>query len=535
LRLLVEILQPQEISLVIDDQRGLFPVEAAASIPRLTINSINSIAGQRFAHAKLVIASTADCDHILFGSANCTYAALGGQVSAGLNQEACLYRRTLPGELLRDLGISQLLEESSPLDLDDIAPLAIEDAAPLETQAVSPGSFSLQYSTLVWCPSQAMAGKAWREVQLVNTSEVIVHSAGIATSQKSGEAVHVLVSDLASPPAFARVMLEDGSLTLPAIVNVTAILLSECRDRGSKQSQRSIDRLMGDEEEGLWLLDILDGFEDASQADADSTNVSINRGWSDPGAQKEFKVLSYADFVAHSRQRPEGHGVGRNSLAGTEFNYVRTYLNRAIELTRDRLDLEEYDEDAAVRLINSAEPDEIEEALDEERAHVGKPGAAEEDQEREHAARIRERQNRAALESAVTDFIVRLREKRDAQTVSSLDVLRLRVLITILLAAGQSESDEHTSLQVLTKTTGEGGWPLLIGKSLFGMFGGKHPPIGELRLEEEYEQLPDDVLECWACCCWAVHACAQSVDPKNVSRILRIAAVFSAIWPGCQV
>ena len=47
--------------------------------------------------AKLLIAQTSAFDHVLYGSANCTLAALGKQDFAGRNEEVCLYRRVPAG------------------------------------------------------------------------------------------------------------------------------------------------------------------------------------------------------------------------------------------------------------------------------------------------------------------------------------------------------------------------------------------------------------------------------------------------------
>ncbi len=57
---------------------------------------IGTLDPARFFHAKAIIAQTAQADHVLFGSANCTTAALGNASFSGINEEACLYRRLPP-------------------------------------------------------------------------------------------------------------------------------------------------------------------------------------------------------------------------------------------------------------------------------------------------------------------------------------------------------------------------------------------------------------------------------------------------------
>src|SRR3546814_1408623 len=83
-----------------------FPAEAAFAkkVRLVDLNSPNS----RFTHAKVFVALTKHHDHILFGSANCTTAALS---SAGSNAEACVYRRLPAGTAVKALGLDRWIEE----------------------------------------------------------------------------------------------------------------------------------------------------------------------------------------------------------------------------------------------------------------------------------------------------------------------------------------------------------------------------------------------------------------------------------------
>lgn len=88
--------------------------------------------------------------------------------------------------------------------------------------------------------------------------------------------------------------------------------------------------------------------------------------------------------------------------------------------------------------------------------------------------------------------------------------------MTIVSAAGcgrmegQEDSDKdtsRTSIQVLAVSGHKDGWPQLLGQVLFAIFGGKKPAIRGLKVEEIYDQVPDDLIECWGCCCWTIQAC----------------------------
>ena len=55
-----------------------------------------------------MIVQTRKADHVLYGSANCTVAALGTKGFAGENEEVCVYRRFTAGTVL------DLLELAGP-------------------------------------------------------------------------------------------------------------------------------------------------------------------------------------------------------------------------------------------------------------------------------------------------------------------------------------------------------------------------------------------------------------------------------------
>jgi len=50
----------------------------------------------------------------------------------------------------------------------------------------------------------------------------------------------------------------------------------------------------------------------------------------------------------------------------------------------------------------------------------------------------------------------------------------------------------------------------LLGKCLFAYFGGNAPPIRRLVIEDYCDQIPDDVLKCWAGCLWAIQALSET-------------------------
>jgi hypothetical protein len=94
-------------------------------------------------------------------------------------------------------------------------------------------------------------------------------------------------------------------------------------------------------------------------------------------------------------------------------------------------------------------------------------------------------------------------------------------MLTILAAAGQSAAKiGHAPLQVLALDEKDDGWPKLIGRVLFCFFGGARPPIRELALSTVYDQLPHDILECWATAFWCCQVClAAAVSHRKLKQL----------------
>lgn len=54
-----------------------------------------------------------------------------------------------------------------------------------------------------------------------------------------------------------------------------------------------------------------------------------------------------------------------------------------------------------------------------------------------------------------------------------------------------------------------------MGRILFCFFGGPDPAIRHLNLDAMHDQFTDDILECWATCCWCLHACLGAPCAKD--------------------
>jgi hypothetical protein len=129
---------------------------------------------------------------------------------------------------------------------------------------------------------------------------------------------------------------------------------------------------------------------------------------------------------------------------------------------------------------------------------------------------------RGQIADAVSEFNERISERKSDGTLTTFDVLRLRALLMIAAAAGWAgrETDargskDRTSLQVLPVQDGAESWPRLMGRALFGFFGGNDPAIRHVKLDALHEQFTDDILECWATCFWCLYACLGAPCSKD--------------------
>jgi hypothetical protein len=146
-------LSPAKTDLLIDSAARMFPVAALKKLKDVRLFDREEFRKGRFLHAKVVIAQTEKADHVLYGSANCTVAALGTKGFAGENEEACMYRRFPAGTVLDSLELAELLDPSHEVDPNQIEESEYEDELDLDDWLKrTPRRFECNYDTLIWTP-----------------------------------------------------------------------------------------------------------------------------------------------------------------------------------------------------------------------------------------------------------------------------------------------------------------------------------------------------------------------------------------------
>ena len=108
-------------------------------------------------------------------------------------------------------------------------------------------------------------------------------------------------------------------------------------------------------------------------------------------------------------------------------------------------------------------------------------------------------------------------------------------MLMVTLAAGWDGRSKPTSaLQVLpTSRDTDAAWPRLMRKCLFAYFGGNAPPIRNLVVEDYHDQIPDDILECWAGCLWSIQAILEIAT--QVEEYKALMAVFKKLGTAIYV
>jgi hypothetical protein len=473
---------------------------------------------KRFIHAKLIIIQTAQSDHVLYGSANSTAAALGNAEFAGSNEEACLYRALPRNVAVETLGLTSALQ-SSPLDERALPSLPAEEPIPLADLARKfPGRFECLFDTLTWHLPQGVHADFERLELLGSEGQLLPLALQTLPFERSDER-HYRLSSADERPHFARVRYADGSHSAPGVILIRDMLRAAVRDARTRRIDVALAALDGETEIGLWLLETLGELEAAETALREGVPIKRRKEVRLADCANESQPhakLGYEDFVAGRRLRSDTVGLSRDSLGGTNLSHIRGFLNRILGMDGRLSDLgaEMNPADLAAAFDLGDEVADGAQAVEQGADFVPAPATVPLDPgeaerlalAQQHLAQQR-RSNREQLIEAVTNLQLQVAQKSQGR-LTLIDLLRLRAMLMVILAAGwDGAATPSSSLQVLPPSGDvNGAWPRLLGKCLFAYFGGNSPAVRMLVIEDYYDQIPDDILECWASCFWALQA-----------------------------
>ena len=194
----------------------------------------DSVAG-RFLHAKIICIHTAQHDHILFGSANCTFAALGSLTSPGLNDEACVYRRVKRNTLAEHLD----LNEDNPVEVSSLKSPEESEEEASATIRFDPGSLILFGRKIIWKPDVVIP---------ILGSKIIVEGIPIEVKPSSESQGYVLIDpELINSTIVAVVELPDGQKSRPVIIEAPDVLKSAAPSSIQKGLQDKLNAVISGE------------------------------------------------------------------------------------------------------------------------------------------------------------------------------------------------------------------------------------------------------------------------------------------------
>jgi len=506
LSFLQDSLLPEQICILLDPASAMFPKDAIGGVAGASLYDRGDFGKGRFIHAKTIIAQTKNADHVLFGSANCTRAALGLDGIAGLNEEACLYRRLPANSLLDALKISEVLTASSlnPRDLPD---LRMEENVPLdEMAALNAGGFELRVDTLMWRPSAAYSAPGTK-IELLDLNGRLI-SCAISALPSDGNMRRFRIEEASEQPAFARVVLPDNRSSAPAIITLLDRLQTNIREPPSRKVEQAYRQLDDETDVSLNLLELhrlLESIEQAEEAGKEPLAVKKTKKQEDE-QPAQYRKLSYEEFIANRRKRTDSHAAD-NSLPGSHSSFVRNTLNRIVGLSHESDNGENVDTSPLDPLNMGDETANAEAAMaagqEFEDLRKKRPsGDPKRDLERQRSAARRATQEQIA--SAVAEFHERIENCKKAESLSSNDLLRLRMMLMFICTYGFANAASQAHV---LPPEGKNDWPHFLGRLVFAIFGGNHPAIRFLHLSDEHDQVPRDIIEDWATCYWCLHAC----------------------------
>ena len=535
-------LRAAETAILLDPETQAFPKDAADNLTDLQLYKRDGFQEGRFIHAKALIGLTKNADHLLFGSANCTLAALGTQSYAGANEEACLYRRLPVGTILEALGLTNgLTDEKRVVPADLKQPEHGEDIPLDALDAQTPGTFTVHADTLTWKPATSITDPDACTIALRDRygAKLLAQLSRLARSEGQEHRFRISATD--RYPAFGYITHANGGTSAPSIVTHMDTLRSVIRETYSRQTENALRQLDGETEASLALLEVLDLLEKIEQGDAppggESLSIPKADKQDDDSQDTTYRILSYEEFIAHRRPHKSGP-LRHNSLIGSDVSLVRGFLNRIVGLSTADQSAGDNDDDEAMRAAFDLRDETANAAAalaagGEFGAARDKPTQWQPDEDAQHSKVVLEKATKAQIVAAASNFRERIGDKQKGSGLTSRDFLRLRALLMILCAAAypgrkapRNNRRSGTSLEVLPAEGEADSWPFVMGRVLFKFFRGRYPAIRALQLANEHDQIPGDLIECWATCYWCLQAClAAPLSPSERERIERY------IWP----
>lgn len=529
--------KPSEVSVLIDKEVTAFPPVPLTLLPVLRLYDRGKAFKSRFIHAKVIIAEGKKADHVLFGSANCTLAALGSGSTPGINAEASLYRRLPPGSALTELGLTEVFSTKPLLIADIPSREPPEDEIELERLAsANPGEFRILGDQLSWCPSPNYVNIVCDLALLNNSGDEVAIELVPLQHDDTVRRYRLGASTGDAVPVFAIAKRSGDQWSLPAIIAYPQDIQIASRERGFRQLEQALTGLEDTSIATLQTLEIFDLLQRLDQADQEGRGAAFvphtRRKTKDVSGA--YHVLTYEEFL--KSRHDAGAATGKtlnNTLAGSSHFSVRIALNRLLGASETVLEVD--DDDAGIHELTHSD-----ESFDAAVRDFGKSEFASGTnagqlqstlslKEIELAQSRNRRVECDRLLKTVSQFQKRLKEKQEAGSVDTIEILRVRLMLMIICQAAYSADNkavkQPSSDKILAAEDNRSGWTDIVGRLIFGLIHGVNSPLRQLYFQNIDGQVPIDLLECWATCYWCVQACfaapVSAAQRRHLEKYLR--------------
>lgn len=531
LRTLQKAIGATEICVLVGGPKPSFPIQALKDSDSIRFYPLADTES-RFVHGKVYIAETKHADHVLYGSANCTMPGMGGaRLSPGRNEEACLYRRMKQGAALVELRLVASLAKGRALKGEELPKWHLPPDVPRDAAAARhPGRFEIKGSYLLWWPSGPYA-HARAHVELLDQDGIQMSVALNAPTTTADEARRYILPALNQMPFFARARAGDNT-SVASIIVLPEVLRQETREPRSRRFEEESSRLKSNERIGPWILDFIDLIAKAEAVDDDHDPDQINTGTSRSAVRSRAtspasRTLSYEEFTAGRKVRQDRKVGFHQAFAGSDFDLVRSYLNRLIGLNSRQDGYGLIEDESGVRDALALE-DELQQDWNAAKDKAPVPSANPELSEARRkqleakellAANAARLAARFDIGDFSVDFSNQMRKRAKATPLLPQDMFRLRAVLLMMLGASYPIGWDRlrmqgTEWQVLP-ADGELPWARLIGRVLSAFFGEHSDLIGELRVGLGPEGPAVELVEGFATCFWAIQACLIAAEAKN--------------------
>lgn len=316
--------------------RSQFPIKCLIENEEIQFfQTSNAVAG-RFPHAKIICLHTDKHDHILFGSANCTFAALGSETRPGLNDEACVYRRVPKNTLAEHLNLNQ----DTPIDADTLgSPDEVEEEAPAETK-FEPGSLQLFGRKIVWTPHTEIP---------IHGAKIIIQGQSYQIHSVSKTQGSVLLnSETINVTIVAIIELEDGRRSRPVIIEAPEVLKSAAPSSIQKGLQDKLNSVIAGDSD---LMNLARDFHLIFTQDADPSSAALSSSSKGRSVSTDRMGIDYDTPEAFREALSVSNKMNRQDLSHADSPAMQAILKIVL---RGLINFTDHEDQEAIRKAEAA-------------------------------------------------------------------------------------------------------------------------------------------------------------------------------------